>query len=408
MSGWEDINCDTPVVILHGGLGSLAIMRSLGPLGIPVHCVASEAHEVSFRSRYCRKRYVTDLDASDPERLVDFMVSVANTVGGRPLLIATSDEMAMFVADRHGDLESKYLIGQATGALVGQLANKRTMFDLALAHDVPVPSMKIPGDVDDLRYWAEEIEFPVMLKGIMGNRLQERTGKKMVIVSSIDELVENYSHLEDPDDPNLMVQELIPGDDDQVYIFNGYFAGDSQCLAAFTGRKIRQFPVHTGCASLGECTWVPEVAELTIRFMQGLGYRGVLDIGYRKDPRDGTYKVLDINPRVGQAFRLFVAENGMDVIRAQYLHMTNQPLPEPIVPIEGRRWLIEDYDFVSSLDYWREGTLGFLEWIRSFRRVEEGAWFSWRDPKPFIIMLGRFGKKILVWIGKKLRPDGNS
>ena len=58
----------------------------------------------------------------------------------------------------------------------------------------------------------------------------------MVIVHSFEELIENYSAMEDPETPNLMLQEYIPGDDDQIYIFNGYFDRSSRCLAGFTGQ----------------------------------------------------------------------------------------------------------------------------------------------------------------------------
>lgn len=241
-----------------------------------------------------------------------------------------------------------------------------------------------------------------MLKGIYGDRLQSRTGKKMVIVHTQDELINCYKALEDPARPNLMIQEYIPGGDDQVFIFNGYFDEHSKCLAGFTGHKIRQFPVHTGCASLGICTWNREVAEATTTFMKALGYRGVLDIGYRLDPRDGKYKVLDINPRVGQAFRLFVGTEGMDVVRALYQDLTGGRVI-PGLPREGRKWIIEDCDLVSSLHYHREGTLGLRGWVRSFKGVEEGAWFSWKDPIPFARVMGLLLHKIVEWLGKKIR-----
>jgi predicted ATP-grasp superfamily ATP-dependent carboligase len=135
--------------------------------------------------------------------------------------------------------------------------------------------------------------------------------------------------------------------------------------------------------------------------MYKIGYRGILDIGYRLDPRDGLYKVLDINPRVGQAFRLFVAENGMDVVRALYLDLTGQKL-FPVTPIEGRRWIIEDYDFIfSSFDYYREGTLGIIEWLKSFKGIEEGAWFSWKDPVPFLRMMQGYCKRFVSYIFRK-------
>jgi predicted ATP-grasp superfamily ATP-dependent carboligase len=235
-----------------------------------------------------------------------------------------------------------------------------------------------------------------MLKGAMGNRLYERTGKKMVVVHNAAELVAQFELLHDPEKPNLMVQELIPGDDDQVYIFNGYFDAASECLAGYTGRKIRQFPVHVGCASLGECCWVEEVADMTTSFMKEIGYRGVLDIGYRWDPRDRKYKVLDINPRVGQAMRIFVSETGMDVVRALYLDLTGQEVPQS-APIEGRRWVIEDYDLVSTLAYFKEGTLGIGEWLRSYGSVQEVAYLSLDDPRPSLSFAARFARKFALW-----------
>ena len=138
--------------------------------------------------------------------------------------------------------------------------------------------------------------------------------------------------------------------------------------------------------------------------MKKIGYKGILDIGYRLDHRDGHYKVLDVNPRLGGAFRLFVAENGMDVARALYLNFTNQVIP-PVIPRQGRRWLIEDWDIISSYHYFKEGTLNIGDWIKSFKGVEEGAWFSWQDPMPFLVMSMRRLKqvflKLFTKIGKK-------
>ena len=144
---------------------------------------------------------------------------------------------------------------------------------------------------------------------------------------------------------------------------------------------------------------------MTIKFMQAINYSGILDIGYRFDPRDGQYKVLDINPRVGQAFRLFVAENDMDVVKSLYLNLTGQK-QHPIFSREGRRWVIEDFDLMSSLDYYREGKLRFADWLRSFKGLEESAWFSCRDPLPFIMMTMRMLKKALAWLLKKSPTNG--
>jgi predicted ATP-grasp superfamily ATP-dependent carboligase len=280
------------------------------------------------------------------------------------------------------------------------------MFGLAVSHRIPTPKTVFPQNLEDVLAYVQTGPFPVMLKGIHGGRLQARGRKPMEIVSSSEALLEAYRRMEDPLSPNLMIQELIPGADDQVYIFNGYFNDRSECLVGFTGFKVRQYPVHIGCASLGECRYVNEVARLTIEFMRAIGYRGILDIGYRLDPRDGLYKVLDINPRVGQAFRLFVAENDHDVVKALYLDLTGQEQP-PVVSREGRRWAIEDFDLVSCINYYREGTLGLVEWLRSFRGVEELAWFDWRDPAPLLEMFSRLARQFGGWAAKRLKRQGS-
>jgi predicted ATP-grasp superfamily ATP-dependent carboligase len=145
--------------------------------------------------------------------------------------------------------------------------------------------------------------------------------------------------------------------------------------------------------------------------MKALGYSGILDIGYRLDPRDGEYKVLDVNPRIGQAFRIFVGKQNEDVARDMYLDLTGQPV-ERSEPREGRRWVIEDYDLISSNDYRLEGTLTFGAWLRSFRDLEECAWWWWRDPVPFLMTMGTFvrrqvprrlramGRRVQGWIGR--------
>ena len=391
---------DKPVLVLNCKLGALAIMRSLGSLGVPIYGVDSDPHSPGLLSRYCKERHVVDFDPEKPQDYLDFILYLGKKIGSRTILIPTSDELSAFVANNSKQLSKYFLFPEISSDLVDSLISKEGMYHLALKNNVPTPKTIFPKKLEDVLRCVDEIFFPVMLKGIDGRRLQGRTGVRMVAVFDKDDLVENYKLLEDPDQPNLMIQELIPGADDQVYIFNGYFNAKSECLAAFTGYKVRQFPIHVGCASLGECCWNEDVAKLTIDFMKTIGYRGILDIGYRLDPRDGLYKVLDINPRVGQAFRLFLDESGIDVVRTLYLDLSGQKVPL-IIPREGRRWMIEDWDFISCFHYYQEGTLKFREWLKSFRRLEEGAWFCWKDPYPFLFMKVAFMAKAFSWLLKQ-------
>ena len=362
----------------HGGLG---ILRTLGRLGIPVYTVDSDPRGPASYSRYLRGRFVFDLEVAGPEATVDYLLDVGKRLGSRTVLIPTWDEMSMLVSDFHDALSERFLLPHQPDRLARSLVSKKEMFRLARQHSVPTPESAFPANIDDVREFAAAAVFPVMLKGIAGNRLQQRTGRKMVIVKRPDDLLRLYAEMEDPDEPNLMLQEYIPGGDDAVWMFNGYFNHESHCLVAFTGRKLHQTPVYTGATSLGVCLQNGVVEETTRRWMEELGYRGILDIGYRYDARDGKYKVLDVNPRIGGTFRLFVATNGMDVARALYLDLTGQPVPRA-EQVEGRKWM-DERDVISCLQYRRDHRLTMRQWITSLRGVRETVHFAHDDMAPF-------------------------
>jgi ubiquinone/menaquinone biosynthesis C-methylase UbiE len=166
-------------------------------------------------------------------------------------------------------------------------------------------------------------------------------------------------------------------------MFHGYFDEQSRCLAAFTGYRIREDPPHMGQTSLGVSRQNPAVIEAMTRFLTAVGYRGIVSVGCRFDPRDGQYKLLDVNPRIGGAFRMFVDANGLDVARVAYLDLTGQQVPA-VVPRDGRRWFREDAELVSLRRYRQLEGLRFRDWLRSYRGVEEGSTFSLRDPLPFV------------------------
>jgi len=289
-------------------------------------------------------------------------------------------------------------------ALVRRLTDKREVFRLAQQFGVPTPFTILPRSRDDVEQFLANARFPVVLKPIDPTRFERRTGRPLAAVAILatpDALLSRYLEWEDSAAPNLMLQEHIPGGDDAVWMFNGVFNEWSECVAAFTGRKLRQHPVYGGTTSLGVCERNERVERLTIDFMWALGYQGVLDVGYRYDARDGQYKLLDPNPRVGATFRLFVDEQGLDVVRVLYCDITRQPVWPGRVR-EGRKWLVEDHDLDSGLARVRDGTLTPRRWLATLAGVEEGAWFARDDLRPFLRVAGRLVAQAARAAGRRI------
>jgi D-aspartate ligase len=394
----------TPVLILRShGHGGLNIMKSLGPLGIDIYNLDPHRFAPAHHSRYCREGFQWDIEHAPAQDSLAYLEAVSGKIGRKAILIPTTDATSRFVDRWRQVLRERFIFPEQPEGLVDSLCSKKSMFFLAKEHGIPTPECCFPESRADLENWTGKVKFPVLLKGIDGQRLWERTRKKMFIVGTPAELIETYVAAEDPARPNLMIQEYIPGGDDTIWMFNGYFDGHSDNLVGFTGKKIRQCPIHTGSTSLGICLRNDAVEESTRRFMKAVGYRGILDIGYRYDARDGLYKVLDVNPRIGATFRLFVGANGMDVARALYLDLTGQPVPSSST-VEGRKWIVEDLDLVSSYRYFREGGLTVRGWLKSLRGIHEAAYFSLRDPLPMLFMCMSRLRELMARIFRMLVP----
>jgi predicted ATP-grasp superfamily ATP-dependent carboligase len=343
-----------------------------------------DAHrwEPAFSSRYCRGRFLLDTASGPDEESIDRLLAIGRRAGARPILIPTTDQAAIWVADHAEALQAGYSFPRQDAALVRILSDKGRMQDLARRSGVPTARAVVPRCLNDVGQFVETAVFPVMVKATDADRLRRRTGGTKFVVHSPRELLELYAKAVDGEEPNLLIQEFIPGED---WMFDGYFNVDSECLFGITAGKVRRFPVDTGVTSLGMCLHNDTVLRTTIQFMQAIRYRGILDIGFRYDWRDGRYKVLDVNPRIGCTFRLFAGADGTDVAHALYLDLTGQPVPGA-QPVDGRKWIVEDFDLLSALRSWKTGALNLRGWLQSLRGVREAACFAWDDPLPALMM----------------------
>jgi predicted ATP-grasp superfamily ATP-dependent carboligase len=374
-----------PVLVLHmEHHGALGVMRSLGRLGVRMYGVHATPSPPASFSKYCQKAFALDLEQTPTEQSVDVLKDIGRRIG-KPLLLPTNDESALFVARHAAQLQEAFVFPANSVHVVWSLYNKQAMHLVANQLAIPTPDTAFPKSRREVLEFCGRAQFPLMLKASDNIHTARHAGKKMVIVRSKVELLDQYTRMEDGSHPSLMIQEYIPGGDDSVWMLNGYFDEHSRCLFSATAKKIHQTPVYTGMTALGVCLPNAAIESATNTLVAAVGYKGILDIGYRYDARDGLYKLLDVNPRLGATFRLFVGHDGMDVTRAEYLHFTGQPVPRSQLRT-GRKWVLEDGDLVSCLQYYRDGALKLREWLRSYRGLQECAWYAADDIVPFLRM----------------------
>lgn len=369
------MNVTTPVVVAYrGGNGALAAARTLGRLGVPVYYAGIKGAAGIEESRYWSDRFWWDFEAPRSDTL-EFFLRVAQTIGTRPILLAVTDWTAMFVDEYADRLEERYTFPRAAAGALETLVSKWGTFGAAKRLGIPTPATWLPRTRREVLDFVQNARFPIVVKAADPAASQPPA---KAIVDDAEELLKVFDST-DPQEPNVIFQEYVPGGSDAVWMCNAYFDAAARCRAAYTGRKLRQVN-DTGIASLAVTESNPTVADQTRRLLEGMGYRGLAGVGYKYDPRDGQYKLLDVNARMSGVFRLFSAKNGMDVVRLCYLDLTGQPLPHFDVS-PGRKWMLET-DVFAALRCMREGKLTLWQWLKSMKGVRETHWYAVDDPAP--------------------------
>ena len=242
--------------------------------------------------------------------------------------------------------------------------------------------------------FAKQATFPVVVKNSepwVRRRVPVVTGTTVVRESS--ELLA-LARTPAPE-LSLLLQEYIPPADAEDWIVHLYSGPDHGCLVVFTGLKIRSWPPNAGQTACAYSVRNPALARIATRFCNQIGFRGVADLDWRLDRRDGRYKLVDFNPRVGNQFRLFETDTGVDVVRALHLDLTGRSVPTG-EQVYGRRFLLEHADPLARLADRRSTRSRHLP--RPQPRATELAWAARDDPLPFVAMWPRLAMPLASYL----------
>lgn len=390
------INICTPAVVLkfdpnvmhHGGLG---VIRSLGRVGVPVYGVHEGPWAPAASSRYLAGRFFWQPSPADVDRVLTGLLRLAGHIGQPSVLLPTDDAGAIFLAEHGRDLRRWFLFADPPSDLPRRLAGKYSLHEVCHELGVPSPRTVMAASLEAAREFASAVGYPLIAKlttpWAKGSGLRSTS-----VLASREELDHAYEACARSGD-GLMLQEYIPGGPGHDWFFHGYCDAGAVCRPAFTGVKERSYPADAGLTSLGRSASNDTLRAEVTALLAKLGYRGLLDLDIRLDERNGNYHLLDFNPRLGAQFRVFRDTAGTDVALAAYLDLTGQPVP-PGEQVDGRRFLVENYDPISALAHFRSGELTPQAWLASLRAIDETAWFARDDLRPFGLMCMRMGWRL--------------
>jgi predicted ATP-grasp superfamily ATP-dependent carboligase len=318
------------LVVDVGWVNGLAAIRSLGRAGISVLALDYRASPLGFRSRFAQPVRVPD-PAEDED---GFIAGVVET--GAPAVVFPTHDPPLNALARNRDRLAGFLFPFPGWEVLEAIQDKRHQLEAATAAGVDTPETRYPVSAEDARSAAKEIGFPVLIKPRHPDGFKRRFAKQAFRCQTAVEVDRAYAQAE-PFGP--MVQELIPGGDDELYSLGSYLREDGKALGLFSGRKLRQTPPGIGTCRVAEAVWVQEVVDAGLSLLRELQFHGISQVEFKRDPRDGRYKLMEVNPRLWQWHGLATA-CGVDLPVIAYRDLIGEKVEPVSMTDSGRKWAI--------------------------------------------------------------------
>jgi D-aspartate ligase len=369
---------DVGAVVIGGDYQGLGIARSLGRRGVPV-CVIDDEISIARASRFVQDT-VRVRDLRTEQALLDALALAHGRLGlSGWVLYPTREENVAGIAANREALRRDFRVPTPGLASIRHAWDKREVYGLAERLAIPVPRMWFPRSEEDLA--AIEVDDPVVLKPAIKEHFFYATQAKAWRADTAAELLAAFRRATAiMPASEVIVQEMIPGGGEQQYAYCAFFR-EGGPVASMTVRRRRQHPSDFGRAStFVETISLPELAEPSCRFLAAIDYYGLAELEYKRDPRDGVCKLLDVNARTW-GYHSVGGPAGVDFPYLLFRDQIGAPVEEAHAR-PGVRWIRLSTDVPNALRDIRAGRLRPGEYLRSLRGVHTEAVFSVSDPLP--------------------------
>jgi predicted ATP-grasp superfamily ATP-dependent carboligase len=384
-------------VVLGGDYRALGVVRSLGRRGVPVWVVRHGDDALAAMSRYASRRL--PWPRAGERAQVGHLLGLADEGAHGWALIPTADETAMLIGRHHDELASRFRLTTPRWDTLRFTYDKRLTYALGEELGLDIPRTLYPRDRRDLL--MADLPWPVILKPAFKERLNRLTAAKAWRVDGRDALLRRYDEACTLVSPEiLMVQELIPGGGEAQFSYTALCA-EGDVLASLIARRRRQYPPDFGRASTYvETVECAPVATASLSLISSLRWTGLLEVEFKRDLRDGRFKLLDANPRVW-GWHTLGARAGVDFPYLLWLANRAEPVPATRART-GVRWVRTTTDLPAAAQEILSRKMSLRSYLQSLRGPLEGAIFARDDPAPAVAELPLL---LLIVVRRLLRGD---
>jgi len=375
-----------PAVILGKyATTGLGVCRCFGKENVPTLWIDTNPRQTGFLSKYCTAALTCPHPKENEEAYIEFLVDVGEKLPHKGVLFPLGDIELTALLKSQKRLQQYYHFPGADFSITQLLLNKKKFYQTLAQYHVSHPLTFFPQHESDVASVSAEMSYPCILKPVNSESFRVAFNTKFFRATSRKELLENYQKALSKNQ-EVIIQEIIPGDARQMYGFNAYYDRSFTPHGICMFRRIREWPPLSGNGVCIEHVSIPEFEPLVSSFMKKIQYHGIVDVEIKQDPRDNTFKLIEINPRCWMQVT-FPLAYGNNIPYLAYLDAVGYSLDTSTPSVTNATWTFILQDIPAALRGISCGDLTFNEWIRSYKGKKEYAIFSWDDPFPFV---GRF------------------
>lgn len=376
----NDSTSRLPAIVLGFDTTGLGALRALRLAGIPSY-VACRAGDLATRSRWYRP------PPGSPSW--DGRLDVAlDALRAMPLdgavLIPGTDDSALWLSDLPGtDVGSRFLASSSSRRTLEILQDKSRFKEYLLQAGIPHPrtfSIRAAADIEAIPF--DELDR-VFIKPTNSQKFSQIIGAKGIWVSSKAEFREVWRRLDDAGFC-VMAQEYVPGAASDHYFVDGFRDRTGAFSGLFARRRLRIHPPDFGNSSYCESIPLEDVegaVRTLTKLLEDLRYRGIFSAEFKRDARNGEFKILEINTRAWWYVE-FAARCGVNVCRMAYEDAQELPVAQATrnYPV-GAGCVNLAGDIKSVLDERKHGRMRLAAVLRQWAGAQ---WFVFRlgDPWP--------------------------
>jgi D-aspartate ligase len=367
-----------PAIILGGSSNAVSVARSLGRAGVAVHALGNPKNQVRWSRHLAEFVAITSPDVQG--KTLEWLAAGP----GEGVILPCDDEALELVVRHREQLTGLgYIPSEHDDEVLLAMLDKERTGELARAAGVETPfTMRLRTDTE-LETIPPGLSFPCAVKPLQSHVFARYyPGVKALIAHDEPEL-RRHAQLAASLNVDVMLTEIVPGPEGAFCSYYSYLDEDGQPLFHYTRHKLRQHPLPFGVASYATNDEQPEAQAIGLRFFQSVGLRGLGNVEFKRDARDGRLKLIECNSRFTAADRhLWLC--GLDLPLFVYNRLLSRPLP----PMETRRYDVHFWHPLQDVRTFatarREGALTLRGWLRSVAHRQHFPVADLRDPMPTV------------------------